>query len=106
MGWLRHVIIDIAITVLIGVATFGGQVWAAWLVWFYTPLMVLLKLGAYTAKIPQKPSEVPDWFFHVMYAANLVMLLYHAWYWVAAGWVAIWILSVMIAARSRPKSGS
>lgn len=104
MGWLRHVIIDLAITAFILAATFGGQVWAAWVVWIYTPVMVLLKVGAFAGNVNPKSNEVPMWFFHALYALNLVVLLYYAWYWVAAGWVVIWLVSVATVHRSRPKA--
>lgn len=101
MGWLRHVLIDLAILVVIGLATFGGQSWALWVVWVYTPLMLLLKLGAVVSNVTPKQNEVPDWFYHALYAASLVILLYHLLYWEAAGWAAIWVLSVIAASRGR-----
>lgn len=99
MGWVRHVIIDIAVVVVIALATFGGQEWAKWIVWIYTPLMLLLKLAALSADVAPKKGDVPDWFYHVTYAASVVILLYHAWYWETAGWIAIWLLSVVAASR-------
>lgn len=101
MGWLKHIVIDLLITVCVVLATFGGQSWAAWVVWIYTPAMVLLKLGALGAKLPRPKDGPPDWVFHVIYAVNLVMLLWHRWIWVAAGWALIWILSVAAVARER-----
>jgi hypothetical protein len=101
MGWVRHVIIDLVITLCVVLATFFAQGWAAWVVWIYTPAMVLLKIGAIGAKLPQAKDGPPDWFFHVLYAVNVVILLYHGWYWVAAGWVVIWVLSALAAARNR-----
>ncbi|NNE69816.1 MAG: hypothetical protein HKN29_05565 [Rhodothermales bacterium] len=107
MGWLRHVLIDLAVLVVIGLATFGAQPWALWVVWVYTPLMLLLKLGAVATSVTPRQNDVPDWFFHALYAVSVVILLYHLLYWEAAGWVAIWILSVVAASRqsrsTRPK---
>jgi hypothetical protein len=99
MGWLRHVIIDFAIVLVILAATFGAYVWAAWIVWIYTPLMLLLKLGSVVSKVTPSASGVPHLFYHVIYAVSVVVLLYHAWYWEAAGWTAIWILSVISEVR-------
>lgn len=101
MSWLKHVLIDLLITLCVVLATFGAIVWAKWVVWIYTPLMVLLKLGALGAKLPQPKDGPPDGFFHVLYGVNLAILLWHAWWWVAAGWAAIWVLSVVAVARGR-----
>ncbi|MFT4605248.1 MAG: hypothetical protein ACI9W4_001987 [Rhodothermales bacterium] len=101
MGWVRHVIIDIAAVVIIGLATFGGQPWAQWVVWVYTPLMLLLKLGAFAGEVTPKQNDVPDWFYHVIYAATVAIFLYHFWYWETAGWVAIWLLSAVAASRGK-----
>ncbi len=101
MGWVRHVVIDIAAVAVIALATFGGHPWAKWVVWIYTPLMLLLKLAAMSADVAPKQGDVPDWFYHVTYAVSVVILLYHFWYWEAAGWIAIWLLSVVAASRGR-----
>jgi len=101
MGWLKHVLIDLLITLCVVLATFFGMQWAAWVVWIYTPAMVLLKVGALGAKLPKVKEGPPDWFFHVLYAANVVILLYHRWWWVAAGWIVIWFLSALAVSRSR-----
>jgi hypothetical protein len=99
MGWLRHALIDIAATVIILIAVFASQVWALWIVWIYTPFLLLLKIGAFTAGVGRSAEGVPDWFYHLLYAANVVVLLFATLYWVAGGWVAIWLLSAIVGAR-------
>jgi large-conductance mechanosensitive channel len=105
MTWIKNAVIDIAITAVIGVFAFTAATWSWWIIAIYTPLMVLLKLfalsGAATA-VKQKADQVPTWFYHVLYAANLVFLLIGVFYWAAAGWAAIWILSVVVESKNRP----
>jgi len=105
MAWIKNAIIDIAVTVVIALLAFTGATWAWWIVAIYTPLMVLLKLfalsGAATA-VQQKASDVPTWFYHVLYGANLVLLLVAVFYWAAAGWAVIWLLSVVAESKRRP----
>ncbi|MBO6574149.1 MAG: hypothetical protein JJ896_01935 [Rhodothermales bacterium] len=102
MGWIRHVVIDIAVTLLIAYVAFAGQAWALWVVWIYTGLMLLLKLGAVAGNVPVRSQGVPTWFFHVLYAANVGLLLYAGQLWAAGGWAVIWVLSMIAEARSRP----
>ncbi len=105
MSWIKNAIIDIAITVVIAVFAFTGVTWSWWIIAIYTPLMVLLKLfalsGAATA-VKQKSDQVPTWFYHLLYGANLVLLLVGLFYWAAAGWAVIWVLSVVAESKSRP----
>lgn len=101
MGWVKHVVIDLLITLCVVLATFFAMQWAVWVVWIYTPAMVLMKIGMLGAKLPKVKNSPPDWFFHVLYAANVIILLYHRWWWVTAGWIVIWFLSAWVVSRNR-----
>jgi hypothetical protein len=104
MNWVRHAILDLAITAVVLIAAIGGQSWAMWIVWIYTPLLLLLKAAALLAPPPRKAEPVPDLVYHLLYGISLVALLYVRAYWPAAGWGAIWLLSAIQAARI-PKKG-
>jgi hypothetical protein len=110
MGWLKHVIIDLAVTVVIVIAAVTGAVWAQWVVWIYTPFMLLLKLvgvfgAGVTAQFKRAGAEVPTWFYHALYAVNVGVLLVYGWWLVGAGWGLIWILSVAAEMRARRTVG-
>lgn len=112
MSWIRHAVVDLLVTILIVTATFGGQRWAAWAVWIYTPFMLLLRIGAIGAKGPRRKSPVPEAFYHLLFALNVLVPALHAyrsgdmnWAWVAGAWVAIWALSAYGAARQRTAAG-
>jgi hypothetical protein len=105
MIWIKSTLVDIAVTACIVVAVFVGEEWARWVIWIYTPFILLLKVGALFAtpvvkKGAKKQEEAPEWFYHVLYAANVVLLAVAEWRWLAAGWVAIWVAS-SVAARRR-----
>lgn len=105
MAWIKNAIIDLGVTAVIAVYAFTGATWAWWIIAIYTPLMVLLKvfgLSSAAAAVQQKASDVPSWFYHILFAANVVLLLRVLFYWAVAGWVVIWILSVVAEARRRP----
>ncbi|NBW93758.1 MAG: hypothetical protein EBR20_05245 [Bacteroidetes bacterium] len=108
MSWIKNSVIDVAVTVVIGVFAFTGASWAWWIIAIYTPLMVLLKVFALSgaaAIVQQKADEVPIWFYHGLYGANLGLLLMGSFYWAAAGWAVIWVLSVVADSRTRPRRG-
>ena len=112
MDWIKHVIIDIAVTVVIIIAAVTGQVWAQWVVWIYTPFMLLLKLTGFfgsgvTGGFQRTDTDVPPWFYHLLYAINVGVLLIYGWWLVGAGWGLIWVLSYATEQRSiRPAKGA
>ncbi len=78
MAWIKNAIIDLGVTAVIAVYAFTGATWAWWIIAIYTPLMVLLKvfgLSSAAAAVQQKASDVPTWFYHFLFAANVVLLL-------------------------------
>ncbi len=104
MKWLKNVLLDVAVTVVIVLAA-AGQEWAMWVVWIYTPCMLLLKLGALTVRRPlvrtKTMAEAPPWFYHLLYGLNVTALLVGgAWLW-AGLWALIWVLS-MVAEAQKP----
>jgi hypothetical protein len=113
MNWLKHVFVDVAVTALIVLAATMDLVWARWIVLIYTPLMLILKIVAFAgsnslSKIKQKETGVPVWFYHVLYAVNVVVAIVAAmqgmthWWLIAGGWALIWTLSIAADARMRP----
>lgn len=111
MNLIKNAWLDIAVTVLIAVAVLTGNEITRWAVMVYTPFMVLLKLaalrGSYTpSKIRPKETGVPEMVYHVLYALNVALLVFGGlrvsgtWWWVAACWILIWLLS---AAASKGK---
>jgi hypothetical protein len=106
MSWIKNALIDLAVTAIIAVHAFSDVSWTWWVIAIYTPLMVLLKVFALSGAahaVQQKADGVPVWFYHVLYGANLLLLLKAPFYEAAAGWAVIWVLSVVAESR-RPRS--
>jgi len=97
MNWLKNALLDIAITVMIALATFGEMQWAWWVVVVYTPFMLLLKIMAFQGRHKRskiKPTDVgvPTIVYHILYAANVFFAVWDRWWWMAAAWAVIWVL--------------
>ena len=116
MSWIKNILIDLSVTVLVVLATLFDQVWAGWIVIVYTPIMLLLKFGAFFGGsfLPQfrrSEAEVPSWVYHALYAVNVALLLMLDWWgtlaiaWATAlEWVLIWGLSVGAEMKMRTTS--
>lgn len=114
MKWLRNVVVDLVATLAILAWVVQGAAWLGWAVWIYTSLMLVLKvaalsLGSLLGRTDR--GDVPVWFYHFSYAANVVLLLYGAQFvpgrWgLAAMWGGIWGLSVLAARHARASQPS
>jgi hypothetical protein len=97
MRWLRLIVLDIVILVIIYLATIGEQQWARWFILFYTPLVVVMRILALRSRLLQRKveagDEVPVWAYHLIYAASFSLCIWDQWWLVAVGWGAIWIMS-------------
>lgn len=107
MPWLKNVLLDIAVLIVIALYAFQRPEWAWWIIAIYTPLMLLLKVtalssGVATAVKARSGDDVPTWFHHAAYGINVLLLLYAEWWWAASGWAAIWVISAIAESRSRP----
>jgi hypothetical protein len=105
--WVKHVLLELGITLIIALATIPSFTWARWIVIAYTALMVLLKivavLGSRSLKSiqPSNPN-VPPFFWHINYAVNIFLLAADAWWLMVSAWVLIWILSIVYDRRVGP----
>ncbi len=101
--WLKEALLDFVVTVVIVLAAVPALSWARWIVLLYTPLMLLLKLGALVVAphLPRMQRRAPDVLFHVLYGINVLALLIGRWWWMAVAWALIWGLSVAAERRQR-----
>lgn len=102
--WIKHVILDLLVTLLIVLATIPEVSWARWIVVGYTGVMIVLKIVALTGtrtirSVGAATTNVPDWFWHAVYGLNVALLAVDRWWIPAAGWLLIWILSVAFQRR-------
>jgi len=98
MNWIKEVVVDLIVTMVILVAVLTNLHWLGLIVIGYTLLMLLLKgivalnhslIGA----LKPRKSEAPEWVTHLLYGVNSLLLLAFGWWITGVQWVAIWILS-------------
>ncbi len=101
--WLKEALLDFAVTGVIVLAAIPALPWARWIVLVYTPLILLLKLGAWLAAphLPRMRRSAPAALFHVLYGLNVLVLLVGRWWWMAIAWALIWGISVLVERRQR-----
>ena len=113
MSWLKHVIVDLAVTAALILAAVLDIAWLRFVLLAYTALVVVLKLavlagsaGAAAGRL--RAPGVPDALFHVLYGLSVGIAALAAWdtglttWWlIAGGWLAIWLLSVAAERRAR-----
>lgn len=107
MSWIKNVIIDMATTLVIAYFFFTQADWAWWVIAIYTPLMVLLKVFAFSGvatAVQRKADDVPVRFYHVLYGANMILLLISSFKFAAVGWAAIWVLSAVLESKGKPQN--
>lgn len=104
MSWLKDVIVDITVTVVIVISVLTSYGFLAGIVWGYTGLLLLMKcLGLFGDSFRQlmkkSRTEAPEWFSHLLYAINTGVLLSFQWWYAGAGWAVIWVLSYLTQRR-------
>ncbi len=108
MTHLKNIIVDLLVTGLIIYTVAQETAWGRVAIWVYTPLMLLLKIGALTVGKrltgQVKPSDTPAFWIHGLYGINVTALAWGQW-WVLAGlWGAIWALSAVYERRQRERA--
>lgn len=101
MPWLKNVIVDLLVPIVIAALVLLDQRWAWWVLVIYTPLMLLLKLlaafsGGVRSVVTQRRArtEPPVAFYYVLFALDVALLALGREWLLAAGWLIIWVLSV------------
>lgn len=99
MNWLKDVIVDILVTVFIAAAYWLTDPWMWWVIAVYTVLLLIAKGVTFKSDgllgRAQKPQQAPEWFLHLLYAINVVLLVLAHWWFLMAGWCLIWLFSYL-----------
>lgn len=110
MSWLREVIVDILVTLFIIASVLLGDPWMRYIIWAYTGIMLLTKTlvltSDYFMQIVQKSkTETPQWFSHLLYGINTIVLAYFSWWYAAVGWALIWLFSYLAQRTINKRKG-
>lgn len=106
MTWIKTVLLDIIVTLLILLAVFTEIPVLDTIVVVYTPIMLALKLlevfgAGLVNTLRSAAAEPPAWFVYLLYAINVVLLCVAGWWWTAGQWVLIAILSLISRQRQK-----
>lgn len=97
MKWFKEIAVDILVTVVILLAVILKTDWLGFIVVGYTCLIlfarVIVVLNKSSSVENKLSTKVPDWFFHLSYAFNSVLLLINHWWFTGIAWLGIWMLS-------------
>ena len=97
MKWLKYVMWDVAVTLYILVSVLVKQNRMFLLLMIYTIVMLIARVaamsGAKTTGLKRMQGQVPEWFFHFLYAINVVALIWGGRIVLAFLWAAIWGLA-------------
>lgn len=110
MSWIKDIVVDLIVTAFIISSAFLLESWMWWVIIIYTAIMLLAKIivlaGDSSLQLIRKTkTEAPDWLSHLLYALNTVALVYGGWWFAAAGWLGIWILSFIAQRKLRAARG-
>lgn len=110
MGWIKDVLVDLIVTLFIIAAVFLDVSWMRWVVSGYTAVLLLAKVIVLAGDdalqlIRKTKTDAPDWFNHLLYAVNTIILLYAQWWYIAGGWMLIWLLSYLSQRKLQAKTG-
>lgn len=111
MNWIKEVIVDVAVTIFIIAAVLLGDIWMKYIIWVYTGIMLLTKgivlsSDNFLQIVKKSKNNAPEWFAHLLYATNTLVLFYFAWWYAAAGWVLIWLFSFLTQRKLKKRKGN
>lgn len=100
MSWLKEVIVDVLVTVFIIVSIWLGDIWMWWVLVAYTVLLLIAKTAVlmsdgFLSTRRQRSQQAPDWFLHLLYGINIILLGYIGWWYLLGGWALIWLFSFL-----------
>lgn len=110
MSWIKELIVDLAVTVLIIVAVILSDPWMKYVIWVYTGIMLLTRIVVFSSDsfiqiVNKSKNKAPDWVAHLLYATNTLVLLYFSWWYAAGGWAAIWLFSYLTQRKLKARKG-
>lgn len=109
MTWFKDVIVDILATLLIIITVLSNQYFLQTIVWGYTALLLAVKAVVVVGKdfmhlISKAKSDAPEWFGHLLYAINTLILLAFQWWYTGAAWALIWLFSYLTQRRIKAQA--
>lgn len=101
MMWLKHLTVDILATLVITIVVFFETALLEYVLYIYTGLMVIARSLAFykidlRAVTKKKVEEAPIWVYHLLYIANISILIFGLFYFTALFWVYIYLTAMFV----------
>jgi phosphatidylglycerophosphate synthase len=109
MKWLKDSILDVLFLGVIISTLFYPSNTSFIIIWVYTGLLLLSKVFAlFMPQLQKRASKTstPNWVYHLIYAVSSGALLYAQKWYLAALWMIIWILSIILLSKQTKSSES
>ncbi|MDR9416258.1 MAG: hypothetical protein RI564_08240 [Gracilimonas sp.] len=106
MAWLKDALLDIIILLFILSYVISANSIIQIVLWVYTALLLLSKILAFFMPSLQQranKTEVPPYFYHVVYALTVGLFIFGSYYYFAGVWSLIWLASIYQYATSNKK---
>lgn len=109
MNWLKDVIVDIIATLLIILMVVSNQYFLEVIILGYTVLLLAVKFvvvvgNDFMRVISNAKSDAPEWFGHLLYGINTLVLLSFQWWYTGVAWAIIWLLSYLTQQKIKAKA--
>ena len=94
--WIRDSLLDLVTLGIICGFVLTDQIILEIVLWIYSGLLLITKILALSVNfLASKASktEVPDWFYHSVYAVSTILLFAFQYFYLGGVWLLIWILS-------------
>ncbi len=104
MNWLKQVVVDLLITGVILITALQNLPGLEILLAIYTALLLFIKLFCWLnegilKRLKRGATAAPDWFYHVLHAANVVLLAGTQRWAMGLTWLSIWLVSWLISRK-------
>ncbi len=107
MNWIKDAFLDVAVLLIIIILSYFKYPALEIILWVYTILLLLSKILAFFVGFLQSKvsnTNVPEWFYHVIYISSIALLVYVKFYYLGTAWFLIWILSAVYSFKSKGQS--
>jgi len=110
MKWLKNILLDLLITLLILIAVVGRVDWLLVIIIVYSALILLLRVvvlfnADMMHTVYKRMSDTPSWPLHLLYAINVFILSAGQRFRITVLWMLIWLFS-WLGERKAKSSGA
>ncbi len=104
MRWFKQALLDLIVTLAILLLAAAHFTWLEIPLMVYTVFVFLMKLVGWSnrellRRMKKAPVPAPDWFYHLLYAVNVIALGASQRWITSMFWALIWLVSWLISRK-------